>query len=537
MFFEGSQMRRRDFLYSAGGLVGLALGPTEFSVSAAADSQQNGPADKIVGMYIHQHWPYKHPYAARTWTIDNYSGYADGLKRLGYNMVMIWPVLETMPNPLTPSDAAELEKISKVIDILHREFQMQAYIALCPNVGARNEEATEFEFEKRHFFYCDMRVDPGDPVALGKMIQWRESLLRPLAQMDGVLLIDSDPGGYAGSNNAEFVTLFGEHRKMLNRLRPGIELYYWMHQGWEGYCRLYQTADFGSHGWGTPQEAEDMLARMKRLDPKPWGITIHTVGDPPNGTNLKMAEKFGLAANALAFNYNAIEYEPSFPMTNFGDDNAYNSGRALAPGGTIANAQTHCAQLPNTFAFAQGALGRARPTESDYAHFGDALIPRQGGLIAQAWELLPSKEVNAMRATADRLEAVPPQDLTPGPLKGLLLGDAHRFMNDLAMILRLKAAYVVFVRTMETGSDSKKSFHDFVTAVERWQARHGYEGALRWPGFDSELRKLNSPAINAVLDEKPEGSTPYDRVEDRLRKLETFTARLLEAMKKTAQGS
>jgi hypothetical protein len=110
-------------------------------------------------------------------------------------------------------------------------------------------------------------------------------------------------------------------------------------------------------------------------------------------------------------------------------------------------------------------------------------------------------------------------------------------MNDLAMILRLKAAYVVFVRTLETGSDSKKSFHDFVTAVERWQARHGYEGALHWPGFDSELRKLNSPAINAVLDEKPEGSTPYDRVEDRLRKLETFTARLLEAMKKSAQGS
>jgi len=23
-------------------------------------------ADKIVGMYVHQHWAYKHPYAART---------------------------------------------------------------------------------------------------------------------------------------------------------------------------------------------------------------------------------------------------------------------------------------------------------------------------------------------------------------------------------------------------------------------------------------------------------------------------------------
>jgi hypothetical protein len=529
-------MRRRDFLYSGGGLAGLALSSARFSVSPA-DSEKNGPPSKIVGMYIHQHWPYKHPYAARTWTVDDYRGYADGLKRLGYNMVMIWPVLETMPNPLTPSDAAQLNRISEVIGILHREFQMQAYIPLCPNVGARNEEAAKFEFQKRHFFYCDMRVNPGDPIALEKMIQWRESLLRPLAQMDGVLLIDSDPGGYAGSNNAEFVTLFGEHRKMLNRLRPGIKLYYWMHQGWEGYCRLYQTADFGSHGWGTPEEAGDMLVRMKRLDPKPWGITIHTVGDPPNGTTLKMAEQFDLAADALAFNYNAIEYEPSFPMTNFGDDNAYNSGRALAPGGTIANAQTHCVQLPNTFAFAQGALGKPRPTELDYAQFADALIPGQGRLIAQSWKLLPSNDANSMRATADRLEAVPKRDLTPGPLKGLLLGDAYRFMTDLAMILRLKAAYAVFVATLENGDDGKKSFKDFVTVVGEWQVRHGYEGALRWPGFDAELRKLNSPAINAVLDEKPEGSTPYDRVEDRLRKLETFTARLLEAMKTTTQNA
>jgi hypothetical protein len=310
-----------------------------------------------------------------------------------------------------------------------------------------------------------------------------------------------------------------------------------MHQGWDGYCRLYQTGDLSTHGWGTPEEADDMLARMKKLDPKPWGITTHTVGDPPNGTNLKMAEKFGLASNALALNYNAIEYEPSFPMTNFGDDNAFNSGQALAPGGTIANAQSHCVQLPNTFAFAQGMLGKPRPTEADYAQFADDLIPGQGRLIAQGWELLPSKDAASMRAMADKLEAVPQNDLKPGPLKGLLFGDAHRFMTDLAMILRLKAAYAVFVAALDSGRDSKESFREFVSAAERWQDRHGYEGALRWPGFDMQLRKLNSSAINAVLDEKGEGSTPYDRVEDRLRKLETFTARLFAAMKKVAQDS
>ena len=63
-------------------------------------------APKMVGMYVHQHWPYHHPYAARTWTVDDWTGYADGLHRLGFNTIMIWPVLETMPEPLTPSDRA-----------------------------------------------------------------------------------------------------------------------------------------------------------------------------------------------------------------------------------------------------------------------------------------------------------------------------------------------------------------------------------------------------------------------------------------------
>ena len=55
--------------------------------------------DHAVGMYVHQHWPYKHPYAARTWTLEDWRGYADGLKKLGYNTIMIWPLLEDHTGP------------------------------------------------------------------------------------------------------------------------------------------------------------------------------------------------------------------------------------------------------------------------------------------------------------------------------------------------------------------------------------------------------------------------------------------------------
>ncbi|MFH1571399.1 MAG: hypothetical protein ABIL09_25640, partial [Gemmatimonadota bacterium] len=78
----------------------------------------------LVGMYVHQHWPYRHPYAARTWTEADWRGYAGGLGVLGYNAVMIWPVLETMPTPLTASDRASLEKLERVIGMLQGELGM-----------------------------------------------------------------------------------------------------------------------------------------------------------------------------------------------------------------------------------------------------------------------------------------------------------------------------------------------------------------------------------------------------------------------------
>src|SRR5581483_1073760 len=178
------------------------------------------------------------------------------------------------------------------------------------------------------------------------------------------------------------------------------ELYYWMHVGWEAYSRYYATGDFG---WGKPSEAVDMLTKIKKADLRPWGITIHTMDAPPNGTNLELAQRFGLASTALAFNYGAIEGEPSFPITNFGGDGAFRAGGARAPRGVVGNAQTHCVQLPNTFAFARGAQGQP-VTESDYIQFADELIAGQGPLLVKTWKTLAGRDSTLMHNMADRLE-------------------------------------------------------------------------------------------------------------------------------------
>jgi hypothetical protein len=435
-------------------------------------------------------------------------------------------MLETMPDPLLPSDRANLDKIARVIDMLHEEFHMRAYIVLCPNVAAKNAEARKAPFEQRHFFYSDRRVNPGDPAAMKQMMDWRTKLLAPLKEMDGLAIIDSDPGGYPGSSNEEFVNLLMAHRRVLDGLRPGIELIYWMNAGWEGYRRFYETGDMLTPC--TDPERLDTLALLKAKNPEPWGIA--------NG--LPQAKELGIANRVMSFNYGRIEGEPSFPMGNFGGNTAYEGGAAPGPRGVMGNAQTHCIQLPNTFAFARGAQGKP-VTDADYVEFAEKLIPGLGETIVRAWKTLAGNDPAAMNACADELEKVPAMKLRLGPLKGLLFGDPRRFLNDLEMMLWVRARFLDLQKAENQNRDVKSALDDFVFMLGAWQQVNGYENSLGWGGLNEVLRKLNSPEVNKVLDSqfnpfvKPKllpGETPFECVARELREEESYTPRLLKAL-------
>jgi len=467
-------------------------------------------------MYIHQHWPYKHPYAARTWTLEDYRDYCGGIKALGYNTVMMWPVLETMPSPPTESDRASLKKTAKVIAMLHRELGMRAYIALCPNIVARDGEARKANFAQRHFFWCDCRVNPRDPEAVRKMFKVREEQLRPLAAMDGVTVIDSDPGGYPGSDNSDFVNLLMGYRCLLNDLRPGIELNYWVWAGWAAYSRFYQTGNFA---WGTEAEFLNVLGQLKQRNPEPWGLM--------NGASY--AGKAGLGSRDIALRYGAIEGEPAMPLTRFDWQGAYAAGKDKSARGVTGNAQTHCVQLPNTFAFARGAAGKTL-TREDFVHFAEDLIPGQGELIVQSWESLQGVDTVGMRQLADRLEGLSRNQLQPGPLKGLLLNDPKRFVVDLVDMLRLQAAYHDFVVAPENGPGLKPALKLFTAALTVWYDRTGYQNAWDWPGLSKSLARLNSSRINKLMSSEGVGNTPFERIADGYRLKEHFTPDLIQAL-------
>jgi hypothetical protein len=482
------------------------------------------PPPRMIGMYIHQHWPYKHPYAARTWTLDDWRGYTGGLKQLGFNTILIWPMLEIMPDPLTPSDRASLEKIARVIDMLHREQAIRVYIVLCPNIVARNAEAAKATFETRHYFYCEELVNPGEAAAVARMMSWRERLVRPLRNVDGVAIIDSDPGGYPNSPISEFVNLLGEHRKMLDRVRLGIELVYWMHAGWRGWGRMYEK---GKIAFNTPAEYDETVTRLIALNPEPWGMA--------NG--LDYARKHGMADRVISFNYGRIEGEPSFPMTDFGGRKAYEGARSDAPRGVMGNAQTHCVQLPNTFAFARGAQGLPL-TDADTLQFAEDLVPGLGPRVVRAWSLLAGKDPAAMRATARELGALAETHPEGGRLRGLLFGSPERFLTDLAFMLGYRAAVEDFAAAVDAGRDPKEPLRRVVEAASAWKARHGYQCNWHDARLHPALRKLNSPAIDQVLDATYEakgayegGKTAFEDVRGNFAHMETFTPRLLEAMR------
>jgi hypothetical protein len=521
-------MQRREFmeLLAAAGTGALFSGGL-----AAAESA--GSADKkLIGMYVHQGWVYNRPYAARAWTDEDWHGYLDGLHRLGFNLVSIWPQLETMPHPLTPSDQAKLEQHRRVIDVAHREFGMKVWIILCPNIVPIDDYARRVTFEQRAYYGADFHINPADPQAVDAMMVRREQLLKPLAAMDGLVVIDSDPGGYPNSTNKEFVSLLMRHRRLLDQLRPeAIELVYWCWAGWAAYCRYYATGKFSE---GNEKEFLETLTMLKDQNPEPWGLA----------RGLEYAQKLGLQSKVINFAYGAIEGEPVFPITNFGPHaigDPYKAGQEMSPRGTQANAQTHCVQLPGTFAFSRGARG-LQLVDKDYVQFADELVRGQGEQVVAAWRALSGLESEPMKKQAAELATVLKAKLEPGPLRGLLFGDGRRFVKDLYLMLRLKSAAMDCITATNQNRPLRQPLAEFISWLDRWHVVTGYEGWWGWAAggdINGCLMRLNSPVLadffrNLGLQFMKTGvGTPAERIAAGNYRNETETLRLVHALKQS----
>jgi len=479
----------------------------------------------LLAMYVHMHWAYNYPYAARTWSIDDWRGYARGLSSLGYNAVMIWPMNETMPDPLTPSDKAFLDKIRDVIRMLHDDVGFTVWICLGPNTVG-NDRAAEFTFENRPFFQTDLRLNPGDPKDVDEIMRRRRALFDYIREADGISIIDSDPGGYIGSTNAEFAALLCRYMEVFGEYNPAGTVYYWMHVGWESYNKWWEAAEqageFPPFHWEKKNWYE-VVSALNESGLRNWGLF------GGNDLHIEVAEELHASDRTLYYPYGVVEGEPTFPLTNYSPDviahylASYDRSRTHL--GAMANAQSHVAQLPNTYIFAHIAQGGTIDT-ADLAAFARGLIPEIGDTIAEGCKSLwPGDDTAKMREIAGELAARDDDRFSAGPHSDLLLGGANRFVSDLTMQLRFRAASVDVIKALSEEADVTDKLKTLVPAWSQWQARTGFNDAYGdAQGLLPALKKLGDPATDAVLRDFDDWRDPSVR--------HGIVTRLLDALSK-----
>ena len=108
-----------------------------FSPSCAADAPAAQPAApqgfKHRGFYLHEGWLFRHPFAVRSWKREDFAAMYQLLKRLGFDRVMNWPMFESIPAPLSETDAQALRDYRRTIDDAHAAG-LEFWLAQCANL-------------------------------------------------------------------------------------------------------------------------------------------------------------------------------------------------------------------------------------------------------------------------------------------------------------------------------------------------------------------------------------------------------------------
>ena len=470
-----------------------------------------------LGMYIHMHWGYGHPYAARTWTFDDWHSYASGLAALGYDLIMIWPILETMPDPPTASDVAHLEKLAAVIDMLHDEFGMTVLIT-AGAITVGNDKAADYSFEERPFFKTDLRLDPSDGNAVDMLMRVRRTLYGYLKNADGMVIIDSDPGGYAGSTNAEFTMLLRRHMGMIADVNADAHLYYWLWAGWESYNAFWDNLEKTGETALTENlaDCESVVSDLLEWPDDRCKLLVC------NREQQELAARLGVLGRSIYFPYGAVEGEPTFPLTNCSPPDieaaigGYPWGHPYM--GSMANSQTHVAQLPGAYLFAHFAGGGTEGTV-DLPGFAGELVPGAGDAIADAWAAIGENDGVRAREIAARVVTVRERldadcGARPGKYSGLLMGDPVRFLRDIEMQLAFSADMSDFADAAGNERDSRTELAALIASWSAWMGRTGFVDAYLGPveaRLHGALRTLSDARIDAVLDDFDDWRDPAVR--------------------------
>ncbi len=244
----------------AAGYLALAMGQittgAETAVPPAPDARGcSTPGFQHCGLYVHACWLYNYPFATHRWSHEDYDHMFRLLKLLGYDRVMLWPMMEGIPMPMSAEDAGALRDYRKIIEDAH---QAGLECWLTQSLCTTDRKIAEKPWLQRNFYAVrkDVRLD--DPAQAEPWFKHEAAMVAILNNADAYVTIDSDPGGYVGAKAEDFVKVFQHDRRTIDRVgvRP----------------KQQKVMPWVWGGWGIKSWQEPLAPRLARLCARVGGI-------------------------------------------------------------------------------------------------------------------------------------------------------------------------------------------------------------------------------------------------------------------------
>jgi hypothetical protein len=496
-------------------------------------ADERNPAFKRRGFYLHGAWVMEHPFSVRSWQRQDFAAMFRLLHLLGFNAVMIWPTPETAPMPLSEEDAATLRGYRDVFDDA-KANGLECWLAYCPNVISK-DEVRHLPWKDRSLYASTQVIRLSDePKAAEAYLDHRRSVLGLLDNADAFVVIDGDPGGYAGAPPEEYLRILRSDQSAVpgKRVIPMI---------WNGWGR--DTA--GEGYWSTPvlPTVRASLETLKNGMSGEWELLpgrAHREGWANGRVPVAETERAGLIPRSTIFCYEAIEFEPSEPAAAIQFDLIrqalkQESQFSSVAKGVFGNAQQPVMVLPNLYFFARGAADpdyldkRDSEVLADLAReLGDA-----EGVLIPVWSCL---KLSLRDLPEDHAQKVRTLNLDTELAKSIP-GGPKRYVEILAAQFESRRGLLAATEEPPaTAEQAATSLAAGAAALIRWWHVHHYVGSGR-KGDPFQWRFLRGDQVQVLRDHAircavfgPSVITTAARIlaQENLLPLEQASQRLLE---------
>ncbi len=436
----------------------------------AAEASDKAPGFKHCGLYVHACWLYNYPFATRTWNRQDYDKMFRLLRILGYDRVMLWPMMEAIPMPMSAEDAEALRDYRNVVEDARKDG-LECW--LVQSVCTTDRKIAEKPWSHRNFYAVrkDVRLD--DPAQAEPWFQHRAAMLAVLNNADAYVTIDSDPGGYPGAKAEDYFKVFQRDRQIIDRVgaRPTQQkVVPWLWGGWGTRLWTEPTA---------PQVARELAVFSSAISDGWELMPGRNGGDYGCGrVNMGLVDKAGLMPYSTLMLYDSIEAEPGVPNTKLQFQDIRRALRqelqyAGTARGCFGNCQTAILELPNIYFFLRGARDPRYLDKADGAVLADfaEVLGGPPELLVPAWSCL--------QLGLDQLPADLPSKLRKAELKGKaaahLPGGSQSYLNTLAAEVESRRRLLKACdRAAGTEEEAAHRLADGIGALVDWWELHGY---------------------------------------------------------------